>query len=44
MNDTDFARLQVNAAINYINRSSEQYALDRRSCRFWQRLVRDFWR
>ena len=35
MNDVELARIQVNAALRYINRSTEEYVLDKRSCRFW---------
>lgn len=35
MNDAELTRIQVDAALRYINRTTEEYVLDKRSCRFW---------
>lgn len=36
----DTARVQIVAALNYINRTHNEYKLDWRSCSFYARLVR----
>jgi len=39
MND-ELIRIQVDAALRYVNRTSESYVLDLRSCRFFSRMLR----
>lgn len=40
MNDAELARIQVDAALRYINRTTDDYKLDLRSCRFWARAFK----
>lgn len=40
MNEAELARVQVNAALRYINRTTEDYKLDLRSCVFWVRFIK----
>lgn len=39
MDDITLIRLQVDAAVEYINRTNTWYKLDLRSCRFWAKWV-----
>lgn len=38
MNDAELARIQVNAATDYLHRLGSDYKLDMRSCLFWARV------
>jgi hypothetical protein len=38
MNDAELTRIQVDAALRYINKTTEEYKLDIESCRFWHRF------
>lgn len=37
-NDDVLVRIQIAAALRYINRTTNDYAIDMKSCRFWQKL------
>lgn len=37
-NDEVLARIQVSAALHYLNKTHEEYKLDIKSCRFWHRF------
>jgi len=38
--DSVLTRIQVSAAIRYIDRTSNDYEIDMRSCRFWARIFK----
>lgn len=38
MNEDVLVRIQITAALRYINRTTDDYILDIKSCKFWHRF------